>query len=50
MRSLKITNRCDKYGRRVGLWEVYYDNGNLESNGFYINGLCEGVFNYYHSN
>jgi antitoxin component YwqK of YwqJK toxin-antitoxin module len=46
MRSLG-KNRKDRNGLKQGLWEEYWDNGNLQSKGSYVNGLKEGYWEYY---
>ena len=38
-----------KYGRE-GYWKHYYPNGNIFSEGLYINGRKEGIWKEYHSN
>lgn len=46
MRSIG-KNRKDRNGLKQGLWEEYWDNGNLQSKGSYVNGLKEGYWEYY---
>jgi antitoxin component YwqK of YwqJK toxin-antitoxin module/GH24 family phage-related lysozyme (muramidase) len=40
-------NQYTHDGKKDGIWEWYYDNGNLWSKGSYINGLRDGYFEYY---
>jgi antitoxin component YwqK of YwqJK toxin-antitoxin module len=42
-------NQYDMDGRKQGLWEDYYDSGNLYSKGNYINGKEEGIWEFYYS-
>ncbi len=37
-------------GQAHGLWELYYDNGNLSYKGTYINGLRHGYWERYWPN
>jgi antitoxin component YwqK of YwqJK toxin-antitoxin module len=51
MRSLgSIKNRTDRLGRRQGLWEFYYANGNIWFKGLYKNDECNGYSEYYYPN
>ena len=36
--------------REDGLWESYYDNGQLGEKGHYLNGQKDGVWEYFHYN
>lgn len=49
MRSLKL-NRYNRNGDKHGLWEHYFENGNLYSIGLYKNGEEEGYWEYYYDN
>jgi len=37
-------SRKNKDGKRHGLWEWYYDNGQLWYKGYYINGQEDGLW------
>ena len=45
-KSIKL-NRKDKLGRKQGLWQEYFDNGNLSSEGNYLDDLKSGLFKTY---
>lgn len=48
MRSLSINkNRYNRNGLKTGIWEGYWENGNLSHRGSYINGLMVGYWEYY---
>ena len=46
----KRINQYTEDGKKIGYWEEYYSNGNLDSKGSYINGLEEGYWEFYHLN
>ena len=51
MRSIKkIINRYNRNGEKHGLWEHYFENGNLYSIGLYKNGMRSGNWEFYYSN
>ena len=37
-------NQLDANGNRTGLWRGYWDNGKLDYEGNYINGLKHGIW------
>ena len=39
----RIIGRLDDQGRRTGVWEAYYENGNLWSQGEYLKGKETGL-------
>ena len=39
----------DRLGRKQGLWEYYYPNGQLHIKGSYVSGEKEGIWEYYYS-
>ena len=41
-------NRTDRLGRKQGLWESYWRNGNLYYKGSFNNGKREGEWEYYY--
>jgi antitoxin component YwqK of YwqJK toxin-antitoxin module len=43
-------NQYDIDGNKTGMWESYWDNGDLESKGSYKNGKEEGYWETYHYN
>lgn len=47
MRSLG-KNRFNRKGLRAGYWEEYYANGNIWCKGRYINGMKDGIWEYYY--
>ena len=49
MRSLgnKI-NKTDRKGRKQGIWETYWRNGNIEMRGPYKDDLAEGDWEFYY--
>jgi antitoxin component YwqK of YwqJK toxin-antitoxin module len=47
MRSLNI-NKTDRKGRKRGIWETYWYNGNIEMRGPYKNDLAEGEWEFYY--
>jgi antitoxin component YwqK of YwqJK toxin-antitoxin module len=50
MRSLNdIKNKTDRLGRKQGLWEYYYPNGQLHIKGSYVSGEKDGIWEYYYS-
>jgi antitoxin component YwqK of YwqJK toxin-antitoxin module len=49
MRSLG-KNRFDRKGREQGLWEFYYDNGNIEMRGSFKDGKAEDIWEFYYDN
>jgi antitoxin component YwqK of YwqJK toxin-antitoxin module len=49
MRSLVKINRIDRKGRKQGLWEYYYPNGQLHIKGSYVSGEKDGIWEYYYS-
>lgn len=50
MRSINdIKNKTDRSGRKQGLWEYYYPNGQLHIKGSYKDGLKDGIWEYYYS-
>ena len=51
MRSIKkIINRYNRNCEKHGLWEHYFENGNLYSIGLYKNGMGSGNWEFYYSN
>ena len=51
--SGKVTGKSQgrvKDGRKEGLWEYYYDNGQLEHKGNYKDGKKEGLWECYKKN
>ena len=47
--KINITPKNEK-GQRHGYWEWYYDNGQLECKGSYINGQAHGYWEIYDCN
>lgn len=45
--SREIINRFDRNGNRQGKWKFFYDDGNLQLEGFYRNDLRHGFFKQY---
>jgi antitoxin component YwqK of YwqJK toxin-antitoxin module len=43
-------NQFTHNGKKTGLWESYYENGQLWSKGLYENGLREGIWEFYYEN
>jgi antitoxin component YwqK of YwqJK toxin-antitoxin module len=43
-------NQYDSEGRKQGYWEVYFNNGNIHSNGLFTNGKRDGMWAWYNSN
>ena len=37
-------------GKKHGMWKVYYENGQLKSEGTYKNGICHGFWRSYKEN
>jgi antitoxin component YwqK of YwqJK toxin-antitoxin module len=46
----KLVNKRNSQGERHGLWEDYYDNGQLYWKCNYHNGKYHGLLESYHSN
>ena len=46
----KRINQFDSEGRKQGIWEQYYDNGDLSVKGGYINGEMDGYWEFYWEN
>ena len=46
----KPDNKGYKNGKREGLWESYYRNGQLHTKGFYRKGKREGEWEFYFRN
>jgi hypothetical protein len=44
----KRINQYDNEGNKTGYWEEYWDNGDLERKGSYINGLMDGMWEIYY--
>ena len=40
-------NQFTHNGKKTGIWEEYYSNGQLYKKGLYVNGLRDGYFEYY---
>ncbi len=40
-------NRTDRNKRKQGVWKYFYENGELKSEGFYVNGKKNGYFKEY---
>lgn len=40
-------NRTDNFGFKQGAWKSFWENGNLRSEGYYINDKKHGFFKYY---
>lgn len=38
---------CNKEGQRHGLWEIYFDNGQLDCKGEFVNGVANGLHESY---
>jgi len=51
MRSLgnKI-NKTDRKGRKQGIWETYWEGGNIEMRGPYKDDLADGMWEFYWDN
>lgn len=45
---LKITSYTDENGQKTGMWEYWYDNGNLWSQCEYENGIRSGMSKVYY--
>lgn len=41
-------NQYDIDGRKQGYWEYYFDDGEIQSKGSYINGKEEGIWEWYY--
>lgn len=50
MGILSAEGITDPSGKKQGPWKTYYSNGQLKSEGNYLNNLKEGVWKYYHQN
>ena len=46
----EISNEGYKNGKREGLWESYYRNGQLHTKGHYRKGKREGKWEFYYRN
>ncbi len=40
-------NKTDHYHMKQGSWKIFWDNGNLQMEGYYINNKKNGFFKYY---
>ena len=40
-------NKIDRYQMKQGSWKTFWDNGNLQMEGYYINNKKNGFFKYY---
>jgi antitoxin component YwqK of YwqJK toxin-antitoxin module len=40
----------NSFGKENGIYKSYYDNGQLEAEVNYIDGLRQGIYKLYHSN
>jgi antitoxin component YwqK of YwqJK toxin-antitoxin module len=49
-RQLNLINLYDEKGKRHGLWEEYYSNGQLSYKGNYVNGEEHGLWERYYFN
>ena len=47
---LKYEGITDEDGKRQGVWKEFYPNGELKSEGNYVNSKQEGVWNFYFEN
>lgn len=48
--NLKSTTNHDEIGNKTGYWKTYYENGELETSGYYDNGKKSGNWDEYHYN
>jgi antitoxin component YwqK of YwqJK toxin-antitoxin module len=48
--GLRINQYNINTGKKQGIWEEYYDNGQLAYKGSYKNGKEEGIWKWYHNN
>ena len=48
--NIKFVGEFDNNNQRTGYWEEYWDNGDLETKGNYINGLRNGYWENYYVN
>lgn len=45
--SIQYINRSDKQGNKQGKWIQFYANGNIKSEGLFLNNKRNGIFKYY---
>ena len=43
----EYVNRTDQNGMKQGHWKVFWENGNLQLDGYYLNDKKDGYFKYY---